>query len=264
MIHGNQVALHDVTGTMQSWSGLSITNNAPYISVWGIWNVPSVFPTVGAAVSSLWVGLDDAPIKVLSLLQAGTEQDCTNLSDTPGVVSYAAGYFAWFEWFPQPSVKLSNFFFNSGDAIAVYVGNVDVVAGGSQGLVTFFNYTSGLASAPILVPIPTTDFNGNSINPPIPGVPTSRADWILERTSSPQNGKAVPGILADYGEASIIEGDAVGTSTQGGKTSANAFFVGENDQGTLWQMLADDGVTIISEANEVPGLQFVYTGGPTQ
>lgn len=258
VIHGNRVTLHDVTDTKQqpSWSGLSITNNAPYISVWGTWSVPAVsstFPFVDDCVSSMWVGLDDAPISVLSLLQAGTEQDCSKLGGT--------NYFAWFEWFPQPSVQVSNFSVQPGEAVAVYVGNVDEVAGGSEGVITLLNYNTGVMTAPIVVPIPTTDFNGNPISPPIPGVPTSRADWILERTSSPQNGKAVPGPLADYGEASIIEGDAVGTSTEGGKTEANTIFAGENDQGTLHQMVADDGVTIISEASEVPGLQFLFTGG---
>jgi hypothetical protein len=203
----------------------------------------------------MWVGLDDPPItqsSLGSLLQAGTEQD--------NFGSDIVNYYAWFEWFPQPSVTVSNLAIQPGESVAVYVGNVDEVAGGNQGLVTLFNYSSGVMTAPILVPIPTTDFNGNPISPPLPGVPTSRADWILERPSFVQNGQGVAGILADYGEASIIEGDAVGTSTAGGKTSANAIFVGENDQGILHQMLADDGVTIISEANEVPGLQFLYTG----
>jgi hypothetical protein len=255
VIHGNRVGLHDVTDTKSqpSWSGLSITNNAPYISVWGTWTVPAVsLPATVFGVSSMWVGLDDSPIPILSLLQAGTEQDCDILG---------SNYYAWFEWFPQPEIMVSNFPVSPGEAVAVFVGNVDEVAGGNQGLVTFFNYTTGVAAAPILVPTPTVDFNGNPISPAIPGVPTSEADWILERTSTAQNGKAVPGPLADYGEASMIEGDAVGMSTQGGKTIANTFFVGENDQGVLHQMVADDGVTIISEANEVPGLQFFYTGG---
>lgn len=247
-IHGNRVALHDDTDTNQSWSGLTITRNAPYISIWGTWTVPAVAARGGKpGVSSLWVGIDDA---VGSLFQAGTEQDYT-LWPT---------YYAWFEWFPQFSVVVSNFSVAPGQAVAVYVGNVDDLAGGKQGLVTFLNYTTGVAVAPILVPIPTTDFNGNMINPPLPGVPSARADWILERTSFPQDGKAVPGPLADYGEASIIEGDAIGTSSDSGKTIATGFFVGENDQGTLHQMLADDGVTIISEADEVPGLRFLYTG----
>jgi len=247
MLHGNRVTLHDITDTSQIWSGLSITNNAPYISVWGTWTVPALDPTFESTVSSLWVGLDDM---TRSLLQAGTEQDA----------DIGTSYFAWFEWFPQPSITVSNFPIQPGQAVAVYVGNVDEVAGGNQGLVTLLNYTTGVAVAPILVPIPTTDFNGNPLNPPLPGVPSTRANWILERTSFAQNGKAVPGTLSDYGEASIIEGDAVGTSTDSGKTIANSFFVGENDQGTLHQMLADDGVTIISEASEVPGLKFLYTG----
>ncbi len=46
IIHGNRVTLHDVSDTDQSWSGLTITNNAPYISIWGTWTVPAIFPPV--------------------------------------------------------------------------------------------------------------------------------------------------------------------------------------------------------------------------
>src|SRR5262249_49318322 len=142
---------------------------------------------------------------------------------------------------------ISNFPIAPGEAIAVLVGNVEDLPDGKQGSVIFMNYSTGVATAPILVPIPTTDFTGKTLDPPLPGVPSARASWILERTSFAEDGKAVPGTLADYGEASIIEGDAIGTSTSGGKTFANGVFVGENDQGTLHQMLGDDGETVISE-----------------
>jgi len=249
LIHGNGAALHDLTDTSDSWSGLTITGNAPYISIWGTWIVPAVTShSHRHSVSSIWIGLDD---NSRSLLQAGTEQDYTL---GQGV------YFAWFEWFPAFSVVISNFPILPGQAVAVLVGNVEDLAGGNQGVVTFMNYSTGVALTPILVPIPKADFNGKTITPPLPGVPFARASWILERPSFPQDGKPVPGLLADYGEASIIEGDAIGTSTSGGKTFANGVFVGENDQGTLHQMLGDDGITVISEASEVPGLKFFYTG----
>ncbi len=249
LIHGNRAPIHDLSDTSQIWSGLTIAGNAPYISVWGTWMIPAVSSRHGRAVSSLWIGLDD---NTRSLLQAGTDQDC-------GPIPLAV-YFAWFEWFPQASVVISNFHVAPGQSVAVFVGNVEDLPGGNQGLVTFLNYSTGDATAPLLVPIPTTDFAGKAITPPLPGVPSARASWILERPSTAQNGIAVPGTLADYGEASMIEGDAIGTSTESGKTFANGVFVGENDQGTLHQMLADDGVTVISEASEVPGLKFLYTG----
>jgi Peptidase A4 family len=250
LIHGRGAALHDVSDTTRIWSGLTITGNAPYISVWGTWTVPAISPRRGReAVSSIWIGLDD---NERSLLQAGTDQDCNALGFTV--------YFPWFEWLPQPTIAITNLSVSPGQSVAVFVGNVEDLPGGNQGLVTFLNYSTGEAAAPILVPIPTTDFNGTVISPPLPGVPSARANWILERPSSVQDGKVTPGLLADYGEASIIEGDAIGTSTDSGKTFASGVFVGENDQGTLHQMLADDGVTVISEASEVPGLKFVYTG----
>lgn len=253
LIHGNVGVLHDLSDTSQIWSGLSITANPPYSSVWGTWTVPRISRASGGwAVSSLWIGLDDTQ---RSLLQAGTEHDSLMIGDDVGL-----GCYAWFEWFPQPSIAVSNLAVSPGQAIAVFVGNAGELPGGNQGLVTFLNYSTGEATTPILVPVPTTDFNGQSLNPPLPGVPTRRASWILERPSVAQGGKAVPLPLADYGEASIIEGDAIGTSTDSGKTFANGIFVGENDQGTLHQMLADDGVTVISEASEVPGLKFLYTG----
>ena len=37
--------------------------------------------------------------------------------------------------------------------------------------------------------------------------------------------------------------------------------VGENDQGSLFNMIANDGVTVLCQAQDRPGLVFFFTGG---
>ena len=70
------------------------------------------------------------------------------------------------------------------------------------------------------------------------------------------NGVPTPSALADYGEAAILSGGAL-------VKGVSAVVVGSNDQGTLVNMLANDGLTVLSTANEIPELQFFFTGGPT-
>jgi hypothetical protein len=233
---------------------------SPYNFVWGNWVVPAVIVPndgIGDYYSSLWVGLNGA-----SLLQAGTEQDASYspplslLGETFG--GSATAYYAWFEWFPAPSVQVQNFPVAPGQAITVWVGALD--DGSNQGFVGFYNRSLQIASTGIVVPIPTTDFNGNTITPAIAGVPSDQAAWILERPSTAQNGVPVANELCDFGEAVMVNATAIGTTTSAGKVESSTITVGQNDQGTLLNMLADDGVTVIAQADEGPELEFYYTG----
>jgi hypothetical protein len=54
----------------------------------------------------------------------------------------------------------------------------------------------------------------------------------------------------------------VATTPAGKGESSTPVTVGENDQGTLLNMTADDGVTILSVAQEEPALTFQYGPGP--
>jgi hypothetical protein len=65
----------------------------------------------------------------------------------------------------------------------------------------------------------------------------------------------VPQALADYGQA-VMNGGALLVD----KTEVT---VGEETSGILLNMIADDGITIMSMASEEPELQFWCTNDPT-
>jgi hypothetical protein len=172
----------------------------------------------------------------------------------------STSYYAWIEWFPGPSIQVNNFPVAPGDAMIVNISPLNDGSGG--GIVWLFDFTTGIGSS-LVVPIPTLDFNGNTIDPPISGPPSNEAVWILERPSTVVNGVATPTALADYGEAVMAEAGAAGTSISEGKSETDPVYVGSNDQGILINMFANDGVTMLSNAVEVPELQFYFTGGFT-
>lgn len=257
IVHGATARVIEDTSTSSNiWSGLRVNNAAPYTNVWGNWVIPSVTVPPGGADaynSSLWVGLNGP-----SLLQAGTEQDATLNNGIFGGLS--TSYYAWIEWFPGPSIQVNNFPVAPGDAMIVNISPLNDGSGG--GIVWLFDFTTGIGSS-LVVPIPTLDFNGNTIDPPISGPPSNEAVWILERPSTVVNGVATPTALADYGEAVMAEAGAAGTSISEGKSETDPVYVGSNDQGILINMFANDGVTMLSNAVEVPELQFYFTGGFT-
>jgi hypothetical protein len=200
---------------------------------------------------SMWVGqVGGDPV---SLLQAGVEHEVSS--------GWFGGpsYYPWLEWFPAESVKINNFPVAPGQTIIVMVGvvdgaNQDALSGPGQ--VSMVNLSTGTGITPIVVPIPTVDFNGNAIDPPITKVPSEQANWILERPSEVVNGVPTPNKLADYG-AAVMNG---GTFFK----DAEAIFVGEEDHGRILNMLGNDGVTTLSSAGEAPELMLQFTGGSSQ
>ncbi|MFI5188195.1 MAG: G1 family glutamic endopeptidase [Chitinophagales bacterium] len=254
IIHGKNKIVNEGNGTSSNWSGLTCSNQAPYTAIWGNWIVPSVRKPDGGHgdyYSSFWVGLNDPQ----SLFQAGTEQRTTDDS-----------YYAWFEWFPGPEIKLDkaddgdDFSIAPGQSITVFLASA--ADGTGRGTVAMFNDSTGLAITTLIIPIPTLDFNNNPIVPAIAALPSSDAVWILERPSLVDNGVPTPAALADFAEAVMVTGGAAGTNPGGtGKNATDSFIIGNDDQGTLWTMLANDGVTKLSVPGELPELVFRFTGG---
>jgi Peptidase A4 family len=240
--------------TVNNWSGLVANSAFQYTQAWGSWTIPEVtVPSGGAGAyySSMWVGLIDGQ----SLFQAGTETD-TPLINFSGEQDIC---YPWYEWFPGPSVQIG-LGVTPGQAVGV---NVEPLNDGSgRGVVSMINYTTGIAITPIVVPPPTQGLNGTPINPPIRNVPSLQSQWILERPAFRVNGVQVLQALADFGIAGFLFGGAVDIdSTNGQKAAFDLVTVGENDQGTLLNMIANDNVTVLSQAQERPGLVFFFTGG---
>jgi hypothetical protein len=204
----------------------------------------------GFYYSSLWIGLGDSQ----SLLQAGTEQD-TAFSLVPNTASTT---YAWYKWFPGTSVDVGLEVL-PGHSVGVNLEPTNDGTGSGQ--VSMINYTTGVAITPVVVVPPTTDFNNNPISPPILNVPSQQASWIMERPSLLENGVPVAQGLADFGISGFLFGGALDvTSGSVQKGPVSLVTLGEGDQGTLLNMLANDGVTVLAEAQERPGLTIFFTG----
>jgi hypothetical protein len=256
IVHGPAPVIEDGTSTSSIWSGLMVSwGNSTWSSIWGNWIIPAVTIPDGVSgdfYSSMWVGLNG-----LSLLQAGTEQDVSS-----GLFG-GTSYYAWYEWFPAPPVQVGGFPVEPGQAVTVMVGVLDPsnFPASQPGVINMLNVATGVAITPIVVPIPTQDFNGNPIAPPIQGVPSSQPLWILERPSMLINGQVVPQALSDYGEAAMNGGASIKTADVG--VEDNSVTVGEDDNGTLLSMVINVpffGNLEVSTATEDPELQFYFAG----
>jgi hypothetical protein len=92
-----------------NWSGYAVNTAAGTVSaVSGKWVVPSVSTNV-SGYSSAWVGIDG--VSSNSVEQIGTDSDYVNGQ---------AQYYAWYEMYPAPMVKLG-LAINPGDTISALV-----------------------------------------------------------------------------------------------------------------------------------------------
>ncbi len=89
-----------------NWSGYAVNGSAGSITAaQGSWQVAKITcPTSGATYSAFWVGIDGFQSSTVE--QTGTDSDCHN--GTPS-------YYAWYEFYPNPSVKVTKFAVYPGD-----------------------------------------------------------------------------------------------------------------------------------------------------
>lgn len=138
-----------------NWSGYYVTNTSGYASANSSWTVPSV-ATSSSGYSSAWVGIGGVS-GTGNLIQTGTDQDCTTGTTAAGELKYhgldaksitngkggggsgggstscKATYYAWYEAYPAPEVKISNFNVNPGNVISA---SVQQVSGGWSTTIT--------------------------------------------------------------------------------------------------------------------------------
>lgn len=98
-----------------NWGGYAVATNfsnpQPVVTgVSGYWTVPQIDVSSTDTFSAIWVGIGGTFTN--SLIQVGTEQDCTN-----GQVSY----YAWYELLPLNSRTLMDMIVSPGDRIAASV-----------------------------------------------------------------------------------------------------------------------------------------------
>src|SRR5207237_7700877 len=152
-------------------------------------DVHAVTPAPGTqSCAALWVGLDGDG--TTDLLQAGTEQDATNIN--LGFLQLTlTSYYAWTEFLPQQPTEevISNFTINPGDEIftEVSVGNADggLSLTGAFGRFLIMNLTTG-GYMFVNTPRAPTSVSGRE------------AGWIMER---PTVGGSLPDLANSGREA---------------------------------------------------------------
>jgi hypothetical protein len=118
-------------GSVQStnWSGYAVTGTK-FTKALGSWIVPKVScSTTPNSYSSYWVGIDGFTSNTVE--QLGTDSDCAGTTPT---------YYAWYEFFPNPSHLLPGLTVSPGDKMSA-----TVLYSGSQFTLRMTNHTTGKA-----------------------------------------------------------------------------------------------------------------------
>jgi hypothetical protein len=161
---------YDGAVTSGNWSGYAVTGSL-FTSASGSWTVPTLnCKSTPNTYSSFWVGIDGYGSSTVE--QTGTEADC-------GLVGNPS-YYAWYEFFPAGSVRISSVPVKPGDQMSAQVS-----FSGSEFTVTITDVTTGKS------------FSTSST---VSGAEQASAEWIAE---APSSGGVLP--LSDFGTGSFGE-----------------------------------------------------------
>lgn len=159
-----------------NWSGYVRTGGlGGFKQVGGSWTVPQPDCSGNATTaSSIWPGIGGYETTDQTLIQAGTEQDCSNGS---------ASYYAWWEGYPAPSQDISSggqYPVHAGDHISVSISNSALLLWS----ITIDNSTAGWSYTT------TTPFVAAG----------QSAEWILEAPLQLGGSNTGPTTLANVGK----------------------------------------------------------------
>ncbi len=221
LVHGPRKRVEDqAAGTSSNWSGsvLQADPGKSFLWIEGRWTVPNPYPSTNSGwdYCSQWVGIDGSGSG--DVLQAGTETDVQQV----GLVTMRSIY-TWWEWFPAPSMVVSNIPVAAGDVFWCLI----CVNNATTGSIYLNNISSGV----------NTSFTVNSPpDPTNPAVPVqlvgNSAEWVVERPSFLDvNGNLVPTTLADYSLVYFDEGQAApALGAPGGATASGPLaYIGTGD-----------------------------------
>jgi len=150
-----------------NWSGYAVTGSS-FTQALGSWIVPAVdCKGTPGAYSAFWVGLDGYSSSTVE--QTGTDSDCTGTSPR---------YYAWYEFYPNPSVLITTLTISPGDVISAAV-----------------TYSAGEFTTTLT---DVTTGGSYSKSKTVSGAARSSAEWIAE---APSNGGVLP--LSDFGTVSF-------------------------------------------------------------
>jgi hypothetical protein len=234
--------------TTSNWGGLVMTDAPLYTQAWGSWTIPEIqIPPGGASPSyscAIWVGLGGY-LNDENLLQAGVAQALGGAGP--------AECFPWYEWYPAPPIMVTGLAAEAGHTIAVFVGAYD--DGSGRGLVGMANLITGDAIPMTVIPLPTLDACGNTVNPPIKAPSGLSAEWIVERPDLGCGGPEHYAELPDFGEVNFTHAAAV-SGGAGAKTEMIA--AASDSKARSLKIVADDGQTVLTGELIVPALQVTF------
>lgn len=163
--------LEQQEGTAQStnWSGYAVLGPS-FTSAEGSWIVPAVdcSGVKGEQVTAFWVGLDGYSSNSDTVEQTGTASYCQGTQ---------ANYYAWYEFYPNPSHLIAGVPVSPGDVISA-----SVVHSGNKFTATIQDVTSGQSSSKTIA---------------LTGPKRNSAEWIIEAPCCTNSGLTLP--LADFG-----------------------------------------------------------------
>jgi len=172
----DRVERGDGTATSTNWSGYAVTGTS-FTSAEASWVIPTAKCSSGDQYAAFWVGLDGYSSSTVE--QTGTDSDCVGKNPS---------YYAWYEFYPNPSYEITSVPVKPGDAMSA-----KVVYSGSQFTITITDVTTGKTY---------------SKSASVRGAQRSSAEWIAEAPSSTRG--VLP--LADFG--TVLFGlDSTGVSS---------------------------------------------------
>jgi hypothetical protein len=178
----------------------------------GSWTEPTATcPSNASQLAAFWLGIDGYSASDPTLEQIGTDSDCTKGKGKGSPNSFAGngngngggkgggkgkggpGYYAWYEFYPQPVVFLptSTYPVAPGDSI-----NAQVAASGSTFTLTLNDTTQGWG------------FSTNQNLSPVPA--ESSAEWIAESPQACAKKTCGNAQLADFGAVTFSGASANG------------------------------------------------------
>jgi len=155
--HGNG------TSTSNNWSGYAVLGSS-FTSAKASWTVPRATCSSGDQYAAFWVGLDGYTSTTVE--QTGTDSDCVGRNPS---------YYAWYEFYPNPSFVIGSLTIKPGDQMSA-----SVVYSGGQFTITIKDVTTGKS------------YTKSST---VSGAARSSAEWIAEAPSTFSG--VLP--LADFG-----------------------------------------------------------------
>jgi hypothetical protein len=180
-----------------NWSGYAVTGTS-FTEAIASWVVPSVNCSVTPnTYAAFWVGLDGYSSSTVE--QTGTDSDCSGKKPS---------YYAWYEFYPNPSIVISSVPVAPGDVMSA-----EVTYSGSEFTTKITNTTTG---------------KSYTKSSKVSGAKRSSAEWSAEAPCCTNSGGILP--LSDFGTVSfgldytgVTDSNYASDSTSGGLAPIGAF-----------------------------------------